>query len=352
MEWAVWVLTAVWFLIAFISLLNFFLIPRAKPRGEKFGTVLIPARDEVDNLKALLPQLVQECELVVVYDDGSTDGTGEVARELGATVVRGHTDLPPGWTGKNHACWQLAKVAAEISPSSWWLFLDADTRVEPGFGGALLDLAQKFGKQCPVVTAFPKMLSGKFPEPAYLVWVPWILLGTIPFGLIQSSGLGHARFTNGQFVLWDPARYFEINPHETCKGEVLEDIQIGRLLARLGVPVATVDASAVLSVRMYRDIGEAWKGMLKNSFWVTGRVWGALALGVLLWGLAAVVFLNPFAAIFGLVSFAATLRATRLPWWCLPLFPVSVASAGITQWASVFAVRKGVAWKGRRYGLR
>lgn len=342
-------MTGVWAVMAVVALANILLIPRLNPSPGRFGTVLIPARDESENLKRLLPQLVQEAEQVIVYDDGSTDGTGDVAKEFGATVIRGTGQIPDGWTGKNHACWQLAKVAAETSPSSWWLFLDADTVVEPGFGGAVQTTADRFGPKCPVLTAFPRMVPGRFPEPVYLVWVPWVLLSTIPFGLIQASGKGHARFTNGQFVVWNSARYFDINPHETCRGEVLEDVQIGRLLARLGVPVATVDASAVLRVQMYRNLSEAWRGMLKNSFWVTGRTWGATVLGLLLIALAAVVFVSPVAAGLALTTFVATLWATRLPWWCALVFPVSVVSAGITQIASIIAVRRGVEWKGRQY---
>jgi glycosyltransferase involved in cell wall biosynthesis len=57
-------------------------------------SVVVPAFDERDSiaasvreLRAVLEELDHPWELIVV-DDGSTDGTGEIAREEGATVVR------------------------------------------------------------------------------------------------------------------------------------------------------------------------------------------------------------------------------------------------------------------------
>ena len=53
-------------------------------------TVVVPTRNERENLKVLLPELLkQDCE-VIVCDNESTDGTQAVARSFG---VR----LSPGW---------------------------------------------------------------------------------------------------------------------------------------------------------------------------------------------------------------------------------------------------------------
>lgn len=55
-------------------------------------SIVVPARNEEDNLRRLL-RSVEEQEFedyeVVVVDGGSTDGTREVAEEYGATVIEG-----------------------------------------------------------------------------------------------------------------------------------------------------------------------------------------------------------------------------------------------------------------------
>jgi glycosyltransferase involved in cell wall biosynthesis len=343
-------LSLVWLWMLFISFTNVFFMPKVARGSGRFGTVLIPARDEAENLRRLLPQLMAEVEKVIVYDDGSSDGTGDVAHELGATVIRGDGVLPEGWTGKNHACWQLAKVAAEVSSSEWWLFLDADTQVEEGFGGALGSMVRNLGGKYPVITGLPRMLPGKFPEPVYLFWVPWVILSTIPFGLIYQLGVGHIKFTNGQFVLWNSARYFELNPHEMCKGEILEDVKIGRYLAKQKVRVVAVVVSRILSVRMYDDLAGAWQGMLKNSYWVAGNPVGSVVVALFFFGLAGTLLLNPIAFLAGLFTAIFAAMAVKTPWYTVLLFPLSVLAAGVTQLASmVAAIGGGVEWKGRKY---
>ncbi len=342
----IWV---VWSYLAVVALTNWALMARPKrlQRTARLA-VLIPARNEAANLRLLLPAVVGQADEVCVCDDSSDDGTADVARELGARVVVAEP-LPEGWTGKNHACDTLAR-AVQNSGTDWWVFLDADTRPGPEFGSSLRSLFAEFGDRYPVMTGFPKMLPGRGIEPGYLFWVPWLLLATIPFGVIHRSGKSHVRFTNGQFVAWKAERYSEVRPHAAMRGEVLEDVQIGRMLARLGVPVLVVQAASFLSVRMYDDLPSAIRGMSKNAYWVTGSVPGAIVLGLLLLALAAspVSGLGCLAAM--LASVLAVRQMVRMPWWVVPLAPLSIAAAGVTQWLGLIAARRGVVWKNRRYG--
>lgn len=59
-----------------------------------------------------------------VYDDASTDGTAELARKLGARVVRGET---------NAGCSHGKNVLAARCTSTWLHFHDADDALEPNF---------------------------------------------------------------------------------------------------------------------------------------------------------------------------------------------------------------------------
>jgi len=69
--------------------------------------------------------------LVRVIDDGSTDGSGELAAAKAAREPRlarlEAGPLPPGWRGKVHALWVGARGVA----TPWLLSTDADTRHAP-----------------------------------------------------------------------------------------------------------------------------------------------------------------------------------------------------------------------------
>src|SRR5712671_5118620 len=85
---------------------------------------VVPARNEAEMLPVTLPALLGQeypgALTVIVVDDRSSDGTGEVAAKLGGgrplTVVAG-TAAPAGWAGK---VWAMAQGlgAAGIWPAA------------------------------------------------------------------------------------------------------------------------------------------------------------------------------------------------------------------------------------------
>ncbi len=109
-------------------------------------TILIPARNEEENLPNCLASLIRQSEPgfqlgehfhILVIDDNSTDGTLAIAQKAAAQYPGIHAlqakHFQPqrrGITGKNAALWfgashELAHTA------KWLLFTDADTIHEP-----------------------------------------------------------------------------------------------------------------------------------------------------------------------------------------------------------------------------
>jgi biofilm PGA synthesis N-glycosyltransferase PgaC len=89
-------------------------------------TVIIPAYNEAafvgDTIRSLAAQTVPPDEIILV-DDCSTDGTGEVGRRAGITVIR-----PPRNTGSKAGAqtFALGRVQTELV-----MAIDADTTLEP-----------------------------------------------------------------------------------------------------------------------------------------------------------------------------------------------------------------------------
>nr|MBI4460119.1 glycosyltransferase [Acidobacteriota bacterium] len=89
-------------------------------------TVIIPAYNEAatvaDTIRSLQAQTLRPSEIIVV-DDCSTDGTGDVARSLGVMVLR-----PPNNTGSKAGAQNYALSQAQ---TPWVMALDADTILAP-----------------------------------------------------------------------------------------------------------------------------------------------------------------------------------------------------------------------------
>lgn len=94
--------------------------------------IVIPALNEAENLQRLLPQLnaLDPCQ-IVIGDNGSTDGTAEVARSHGADVA---TEPKRGYGAACWAAMQQLQPDVEIVA-----FMDADLADDPAYLRALVE---------------------------------------------------------------------------------------------------------------------------------------------------------------------------------------------------------------------
>ncbi len=338
---------------ALVGALNWALMRRPKHDGKCSVCILIPARDEAENLQRLIPALhLSEPKLqIVVFDDESTDGTAEVAAAAGATVISPKEPLAEGWRGKNRASHELGHYGATLG-TEWMVFIDADVYPSPDFIPKLRGLLDT--TFAPVASAMPKILSGTFPEPVFMLWVGWTILCTNPFGLVTLTKHGHNRFTNGQFHAWKPQVYLDLRPNETLKDRVLEDVATGRLCNKRGIPIEVFNLSSIFAVKMYQTWQEALDGMSKNSYEIMGSplgtvLWAAmllfwgwfwLAAGPLWWLALGLLFLSS-------IFMALTTRSSVL---AAVFTPISLSLGSFTAIRSLVWKKRGtVKWKGRTY---
>src|SRR5438067_10625477 len=107
---------------------------------------IVQARNEAGNIRTCLAGLAAQRGLtgdlsITVVDDGSEDGTAEavaaMARDDKRIRLISAGELPAGWMGKPHACWQGALQAS----AEWLCFVDADVRATPDLVRAALGAA-------------------------------------------------------------------------------------------------------------------------------------------------------------------------------------------------------------------
>ena len=355
------------------------LAPAPVPVDAPMISVLVPARNEarniVDCVGSLLRQAYPNYELIVM-DDQSDDGTGELVERLFAEhpgvktrLLRGST-LPEGWTGKGWACHQLAAA----SSGEFLFFTDADTTHAPGLLAAAVAHAQE--TRASLLSAWPRFLTGTIGEMLIVPTIAVVGLTMVHYWLIAllqrwpalAKRLG-ARVTrvmggaNGQFMFFTRAAYEAIGGHASVKSHVVEDVALGReITARIGEGMRLIncDSARFSTVRMYRSFGESWAGFSKNLraafdrqrvlFWlfVASLFFGWLLPSVMwTWDAGKLALCN--ALLVWALRWMVTLRLRMSPLSAL-LHPASIAvfiGIALNSWR--LSHGKGVTWKGRTY---
>jgi biofilm PGA synthesis N-glycosyltransferase PgaC len=99
-------------------------------------TVIVPAYNEreslADTLQSLKAQTVQPVEIIVV-DDCSTDGTGDLARTLGVTVLCPSTNTGSKAGAQNYALATVRTTYTMAIDADTMLAMDAIERLQPAF---------------------------------------------------------------------------------------------------------------------------------------------------------------------------------------------------------------------------
>lgn len=318
---------------------------RTQPQTPR-ASLLIPARNEAHNLRSTLPLLLEQGALeVLVLDDGSTDGTGEVAHELGARVLDG-TPLPAGWVGKPWACQQLAQAAA----GEVLVFTDADVQWHTGALDALLAELERSGAG--LLSVFPHQDNRTVGERLLTPAIDTVILTLFPAALLEVPQPSAAT-ANGQVMAFRRDVYGRLGGHGRVRAEVLEDVLFARRVKEDGERLGLALGAEFISVRMYRSYAESVRGFAKSILPMHGGQRSLLLLNLSL-GLA----LYTWPLLRGqrnLVALALVeaLGVRLLTGRTRPADLAEVALAPLTPLFAVpvvrLALRGQVEWKGRRY---
>ena len=250
-------------------------------------SVLVPARDEAARIGACLASVLDQVSVldleVVVLDDGSTDGTADVARRAagGDPRVRVLTGepLPGGWLGKAHACEQLARAAT----GSVLVFVDADVVLAPQAVAATVQLLRAAGLD--LASPYPRQIAETWSERLVQPLLQWSWLTLLPLRRAESSPRPSLSAANGQVLAVDAEAYRRVGGHAAVRTEVLDDVALVRALKAAGGRGGVVDGTWLATCRMYESWPTLRAGYTKSAWAAFGSPAGAAAvvaaLGVL-----------------------------------------------------------------------
>lgn len=324
-------------------------------------SVLVPARDEAANLPGLLESLRQQTDVpfeVVIVDDGSEDDTWAIASQAAAMDPRVRVfqapPLPPGWAGKQHACWQLAQQARYAQ----WLYLDADVRLtDPR---ALARISSHLARgEAAMQSGLPWQKTEGLAEQLVIPLIHLVLLGYLPFWEMRRNRLPALGAACGQMVAVKAEAYRAVGGHEAVRHRLHDATALAALFRKAGWSTDLFDATPLASCRMYQRATDVWEGFAKNATEGMAQpkllpLWTALLLGanLLPWWLAAAGLTGGWLAVaVNLGVYAALMQRFRQAWLGTVLRPLGVAALVAIQWWALAGKWVGwkATWKGRHY---
>lgn len=331
-------------------------------------SILIPARNE----EAAIELAVQSILLsnwspleVVVMDDHSSDRTAAIVQQLATRDERVRleysVELPSGWNGKQHACWQLAQHAQ----FPLLVFVDADVR----FTSESIEriVAEMESSKADLVSGFPYQELNSWAEASLIPLMHVLLLGYLPLDQMRASCRPEFGAGCGQLFIARRDAYFKVGGHQSICDSRHDGLKLPRQFRRSGLMSDIFDASDLAKCRMYHSASEVILGLLKNANEGIAKPPLLFLFSILLLGgqtFPVFVFAHALYYQWSTVATLSLLTATLFsyaprvvcsirfghPWYVVPIHPVAVAFFIALQWYAWLRQLCGaqpVTWRGR-----
>ena len=322
--------------------------------------VVIPARDEAETIgRAVASLRAQRCDpplRIIVADDESSDGTGDLARRAGADVVVRVPPRPNGWKGK---LWAVSNGLREIGPEAQFVLLsDADIEhISPDLLAALLERAgPKYDLVSVMVRLRCRSVAEQFLIPAFVFF--FFMLYPPLF-----VNLGGPAAAAGGCMLVRREMLDRIGGVDGIRDQLIDDCALARKVRSAGGKVwLGVSELETRSIRDYNTWSSV-RAMISRSAFEQLRHSGLLlvvaVVGMLmvfvapaawaLFGQGAARFCGALTWALGALMFLPSIRRHRA-WWltapCLPLIALFYLWATVESAVNYWSGRGGL-WKGR-----
>lgn len=322
---------------------------------------VVPARDEADvivqSVRSLAAQDYAGPLRIIVVDDSSSDGTGQLVRALGSSRIEVEAGLPlaSGWTGKLWAVSQGIERAGS-SPRYLWL-TDADIEHSPDTLRMLVSRAE--AGELSLVSLMAKLRCESLAERMLIPAFVFFFQMLYPFARVNSpGGLGGAA---GGCMLVHRQSLEAAGGIGAIRNALIDDCALGALLKRQGrIWLGLTDRSQ--SIRRYDSFKTAAAMISRSAYAQLG--YSPFLLLATIVGLALAYAAPPLLAILGsgfprlagasawvlmAIAIQPMLAFYRRSWlWGFALPGIAAFYAGCTLLSAWQHVRgRGGTWKGR-----
>jgi cellulose synthase/poly-beta-1,6-N-acetylglucosamine synthase-like glycosyltransferase len=329
-------------------------------------SLIAPARNEERHLEVAVRSLTRldyPSLQITIINDRSTDRTGPILDSLAAEFPQLNvvhlTELPPGWLGKNYAM----HVGADRSSGKWLLFTDADIVYEPTALRRAILYANHYSIDH--LCGWPDIHAPNWLLSAFMsTFAIYLFLFVRIWSIRNPNSTAHIGV--GAFNLIKTAVYRAVGGHERIRMRPDDDLKLGKIVKLAHYRQDLVDATGLLSLEMYRSVGELVRGLEKNAF--SGADYNVpltvfsslLSLLFLVWPYLA-VFIVSGPARWAYVTVCLSLwlmawgsaRTMKVSSSCALIYPVAVLMFVYIQWRTMLLnyYHNGIHWRDTHYSL-
>lgn len=349
----------------------------SSPKGDAspFVCVILPARNEAEVLPQTLPTLLEQDYGgrldIVLIDDQSTDGTGELAQNLSQkasknlTLVRGEP-LPEGWSGKLWAMEQgIRYLNQQDQKPDYYLFTDADIAHAPSNIRELVAKAE--GENIALVSLMVLLHCQSRWERLLIPAFVFFFQLLYPFPWVNNPRHPWAGAAGGCILLRREALE-RIGGLASFSQALIDDCTLAQKVKGAHYSLWLGLTHKTLSLRAYEQLEEIWDMVARTAYsQLNYNPW--LLLGTVL-GMIVLYALPPLGLLFGLIggkpsvallggltwglmaiAYGPTLKLYQQPlgWgltlpWAAVLYTLMTLDSARRQLQG-----RGGAWKGRVY---
>jgi len=286
-------------------------LPRvaAGPRAWPDVVTVVPARNEAAMLPVTLPTLLGQdypgALTVLVVDDGSTDGTGEVAARVAAAAARPLRVIPgvpppagEQWAGKVRA---MAQGLSAAGASDYVLFTDADIAWEaPDTLRRLVAAAEGDDRDLVSQMALLRAAAGweRVVVPAFVYFFAQLY----PFRWVNAPGSRTAAAAGGCMLVRRDV-LDKAGGLAPIRAALIDDVALGRLIKGQRGRTWLGLSRQVVSVRPYPGLASLWEMVARSAY--TQLRYSPVVLAGTLLGLLFLYALPPAGAVAGLAGVLA-----------------------------------------------
>lgn len=231
--------------------------------------VVVPARNEAEHIRESIGSLLAQDYVggvsIILVDDGSEDGTGEIAASLGAgerlAIVRGEA-LPDGWSGK---LWAVNQgLAHELAGAADYVLLtDADIAHEPDHVSRLVAKAEKEGFG--LVSEMVRLNCETIPECALIPAFIFFFQMLYPFAWVGEQGKKTAGAAGGTMLVSRRA-LDRVEGVARIRGELIDDCALAREIKRSGERIWLGHTERARSRRVYARWNDVWTMIARTAY--------------------------------------------------------------------------------------